>query len=111
MIRQIRRIRDLENIGPSDIWNFDELRIYASPQDLSTYTLEFTDQRDPEVRKISNPKEAYTGIVAASGDGTNLMVFLVTNKKLPDEYPVETLTLTRRIFENNDVKHIPVKLW
>ena len=108
MVRQIRRIRELENIDPSDIWNFDELRIYASPQDLNTYTLEFSDKRDPEVRKIANPKEAYTGIVAVSGDGENLMIFLVTNKKLPEEYPVETLTLTRRVWEKNEVKQFPV---
>ena len=110
MIRLVRRIRDQFDIPPSRIWNFDEVRIYATPQDLHSHTLEFTSVRDPAVRKVANPKEAYTGIVMANGDGENLMVFLVTTKKLPPENVVHTLTLQERTWVNNEVKVTPVNI-
>ena len=68
MVKQVRLLRDQYNISPKDIYNFDEVRIYASPQDLHSQTLEFSSVRDPYARKIQNPKEAYTGNHAGSYD-------------------------------------------
>ena len=62
------------------------------------------------MKKVANPKEAFTGIIMANGDGKNLMVFLVTTKKLPLESVVHTLTLHERTWENNQVKVTPVAI-
>jgi hypothetical protein len=104
MIKHIRRLRDQFDIPPSRIYNFDEIRIYSSPQDLHSQTLEFSRVRDPFAKKVSNPKEAYTGIISANASGEDLMVFLVTSKKLPPELVVQTLVLQERTWENNAVK-------
>ena len=61
MLKQVRWIREKYDIPPERVWNFDEVRIYSSPQDLHSSTLEFSSVRDPMVRKIANPKEAFTG--------------------------------------------------
>jgi hypothetical protein len=96
MVRQVRRLRNLYDIGPRDIKNFDEIRIHSSPQDLGTFTLKLDTVSDPLVKKIANPKGGYTGVVMASGDSEDLMIFLVTNKKLPDGSDLHMLTLTQR---------------
>ena len=59
-------------------------------------TLELASVRDPLVRKVANPKEAYTGIVMASGDGETLIFVLVTNKALPSGYPTHTIVVEQR---------------
>ena len=110
MLKLVRWPRNQLDIPPSRIWNFDEVRIYATPQDLHSHTLEYASVRDPFAKKVGNPKEAYTGIIMANGDGENLMVFLVTKKKLPPESVVHTLTLKERTWENNMVKVTPVKI-
>ena len=110
MLKLVRWTRDQHSIPPSRIWNFDEVRIYATPQDLHSHTLEFSSVRDPCVKKVANPKEAYTGIVMANGDGENLMIFLVTKKKIPPEFVVHTLTLHERSWENNEVKITPIEI-
>ena len=74
MVKQVRQLRDQFNISPKDIYNFDEVRIYASPQDLNSQTLEFSSVRDLYARKIQNPKESYTGIVIT-------IVFLTLQEK------------------------------
>ena len=95
-VRMVRRVIQDFGIPPKDIWCFDEIRIYASSQDLNTMTLEFASVRDPVVRKIANPREAYTGIVLASGDGENLAMVLVTNKALPPGATIHEMTLDQR---------------
>jgi len=104
MVKYVRRLRDQFDIPPKRIYNFDEIRIYSSPQDLHSQTLEFSSVRDPFVKKISNPKEAYTGIIMANGDGSDLMIFLVTTKALPSKFVVETLTLEERVLVDGEVK-------
>ena len=108
MLKQIRYIRSSLDIPPKNIWNFDEIRIYASPQDLNSCTLEFASCKDPMVRKVANPKEAYTGIVMVNGDGLEMMVFLVTKKALPEDCNVHTITIKERTWEENKVKVTPV---
>ena len=68
-VRMVRRIMQDFAVVPKDFWCFDETRIYATKQDLNSVTLEMTSVRDPLVRKIANPREAYTGIVMVSGRG------------------------------------------
>lgn len=92
------------DIPPSRIWNFDEIRIYASPQDLHSQTLEFSSVRDPMVHKIANPKEAFTGIIMVNGDGKNLMVFLVTKKALPSDSTIHTVKEEEREWVGGAVK-------
>ena len=110
MLKMARYLRTQYDIPPSRIWNFDELRIYASPQDLHSCTLEFSSVRDPMVRKIGNPKEAYTGIVMANGDGSELQICLITKKALPSNRPVHAVTVEKRTWENNSVKVTPVEI-
>ena len=74
----------------------DEIRVYASAHDLNTMTLELSSVRDSLVRKLVNPREGYTGIVMASGDGETLAFVLVTTKALPSGYPTEVMTLEQR---------------
>ena len=93
-IRMIRRLRQDFGIGARDMWCFDEIRVYASSQNLNTMTLELASVRDPLVRKIQNPREAYTGIVMASADGENLVFVLVTTKALPQGSVVHSITMT-----------------
>jgi hypothetical protein len=104
MLKIARKLRIQYDIPPSRIWNFDEVRIYSSPQDLHSHTLEFSSVRDPFAVKVANPKEAFTGIIMANGDGSCLMVFLVTKKALPPEYVVHTLALEERSWEDGGVK-------
>jgi hypothetical protein len=104
MLKMVRWIRKQKSIPPSRIWNFDEIRIYSSPQDLNSHTLEFASVRDPMAMKIANPKEGFTGIIMANGDGSTLMVHLVTTKALPKEKIVHTATIERRTWENGAVK-------
>ena len=108
MIKLVRYIWSSLNIPPKNIWNYDELRIYASPQDLNSCTLEFESCKDPMVRKVANPKEAFTGIIMVNGDGSELMVFLVTKKALPENCPIHNITIEERTWENNRVKVTPV---
>ena len=56
MLKLARKIRIQFDIPPSHVWNFDEVRVYASPQDLHSHTLEFKSIRDPYAVKVSNPK-------------------------------------------------------
>jgi hypothetical protein len=72
-----------KSIPLSNIVNWDEIRIYATKQDLGSVTLESANIKDPRVKKIQNPKEAYTGIFKASADGKTLEIYLLTTKKLP----------------------------
>ena len=65
MLRLVRWIRAQQDIPPSRVWNFDEVRIYSSPQDLNSHTLEFASVRDPMVRKVANPKEALTSMFSS----------------------------------------------
>ena len=106
----VRWIRKQQSIPPSRVWNFDEIRIYSSPQDLHSQTLEFASVRDPVAMKIANPKEGFTGIIMGNGDGSILMVFLVTTKALPEESIVHSVTLERRTWENGAVKVTPVTI-
>ena len=110
MLKMARKIRSQLSIPPSHIWNFDEIRIYSSPQDLHSHTLEFASVRDPLAMKIANPKEAFTGIIMANGDGSCLMVFLVTNKALPAEHVVHTLSLEERTWVDGAVKVTKVEI-
>ena len=110
MVRLVRRIRDQFDIPPARVWNFDEVRIYSSPQDLHSRTLEFQSVRDPYAKKVANPKEGYTGIVMCNGSGTELMVFLVTTKKIPPEFVVHSMTLQERSWEDNQVKVTDVEV-
>ena len=80
MIKLVRRLRDQYDIGPKDIYNFDEIRIYSSPQDLHSQTLEFQSVRDPYAKKIQNPKEAYTGMF-----GNVVKEMKLLNARLPDD--------------------------
>jgi hypothetical protein len=105
----VRRIRDDLAIEKRDVICFDEIRIHGSPQDLSTMTLEKVSVRDPLVRKVANPREAYTGIVMASGDGEDLVFVLVTTKGLPLGYPVHTMNLNQRKWDKKVVV-VPVKI-
>ena len=107
MLKTVRWIRKQASVPPSRVWNFDEIRIYSSPQDLTSQTLEFASVRDPVAMKIANPKEGYTGIIQANGDGSTLMVHLVTTKALPKESIVHTVTLEERTWENGAVKVTP----
>jgi hypothetical protein len=107
MIRKVRRLVQDHGVQPKNIRNFDEIRIYSSPQDLNTFTLELASVHDPLVKKIQNPKEAFTGIIMVNGDGSDLMIFLVTKKKLPDGYPIHSLTLDQRSW---DAKEKTVKV-
>ena len=83
MLQQIRWMRAQYNIPLSRVYNFDEIRLNSSDQDLNQRTLEFASVKDPIVKKIANPKEAFTGILFGNADGSELMVFLVTKKGLP----------------------------
>ncbi len=107
MLKTVRWIRKQASVPPSRVWNFDEIRIYSSPQDLNSQTLEFASVRDPVAMKIANPKEGYTGIIQANGDGSTLMVHLVTTKPLPKESIVHTVTLEERTWDNGAVKVTP----
>ena len=62
------------------------------------------------VRKIQNPKEAFTGIIMANGDGSELMVFLVTKKGLPENCKITTITVEERTWEGGKVKVTPVEV-
>jgi hypothetical protein len=110
MLQLVRWIQSQQDIPPSRIWNFDEVRIYSSPQDLNSHTLQFASVRDPMVRKVANPKEAFTGIIMANGDGENLMVFLVTKKALPANSIVHTITVEDRTWKDGQVKVTPVTI-
>ena len=74
MLKMARMIRSQLRIPPSRVWNFDEIRVYSSPQDLHSHTLEFASVRDPLAMKVQNPREAYTGIIMVNGDGSCLQV-------------------------------------
>ena len=41
-----------------------------------------------------------------NGDGSELMVFLVTNKKLPEGYEVHTISLQERTWDKDEKKVI-----
>lgn len=110
MLKLVRWLRSQYDIPPSRIWNFDEIRIYSSPQDLSSQTLDFASTRDPMIRKIQNPKEAFTGLIMVNGDGENLMVFLVTKKGLPSDSVIHTITVEEREWVNNAVKVTPLDI-
>ena len=110
MLKMARKIRTQLQIPPSNVWNFDEIRIYSSPQDLHSHTLEFRSVRDPLVMKVSNPKEAYTGIILGNGDGSTLQVFLVTKKTLPPESVVHEVEIEERTWDAGAVKATPVKI-
>ena len=62
------------------------------------------------VRKVANPKEAFTGIIMANGDGENLMVFLVTKKALPENSIVHTIMVEERTWKDNQVKVTPIMI-
>ena len=66
--------------------------------------------RDPLVRKVANPREAYTGIVMASGDGENLAFVLVTTKALPTGHPVYPMDLEDRKWDKESKKVVVSKL-
>ena len=110
MIKYVRRLRDQFDIPPSRVYNFDEIRVYASPQDLHSETLEYSSVTDPFAKKVSNPKEAYTGIICANGSGEDLQVCLVTNKKLPPDAIVYTSTIQERILEDDEVQIVDVEI-
>ena len=110
MLKMVRWIRGKLDIPPARVWNFDEIRIYSLPQDLHSYTLEFASVRDPMVRKIQNPKEAFTGIIMINGDGSELMVFLVTMKGLPAGCEIHKITVEERTWKNKSVKVTPVEV-
>ena len=110
MLKMARTIRAELQIPPSRVWNFDEIRINSSPQDLHSFTLEFQSVRDPMVMKVSNPKEAFTGIILANGDGSTLQVFLVTTKAIPPESIVHYETIEERTWVAGEVKVTPVKI-
>ena len=102
----MRRVIQDHGVLPKDIFCFDEIRIYASSQDLNTMTLELASVKDPLVRKIANPREAYTGIVLASGDGETLAFVLVTTKGIPSNYPLHGMELEQRKWDNKSKKVI-----
>ena len=110
MLKTVHWIRGKFDIPPKRIWNFDEVRIYSSPQDLNSCTLEFASVRDPMVRKIQNPKEGFTGIIMINGDGSELMVFLVTKKALPPDCEVHKITVEERNWVDKAVKVTPVEI-
>ena len=110
MLKLSRKIRVELQIPPSRVWNFDEIRIYSSPQDLHSHTLEFQSVRDPMVMKVSNPKEAFTGIILANGDGSILQVFLVTTKAIPAESIVHYETIEERAWAAGGVQVTRVKI-
>ena len=110
MLKLARFMRTQFDIPPSRIWNFDELRIYASPQDLHSSTLEFASVRDPMVRKVANPKEAYTGIVMANGDGSELMICLITKKALPSNASIYTVRVEERTWGDDGVVVTPIDI-
>ena len=62
------------------------------------------------VRKVANPKEAYTGIVMVNGDGSELQICLVTKKALPPNCTVHTIMMEERTWENKTVKVTPVAI-
>ena len=66
--------------------------------------------RDPHAKKIANPKEAYTGVIAVNGSGDDAMVFLVTTKRIPPEFVANTITLQERTWEENDVKVTDIQI-
>ena len=101
MLKKIRWLRSHYDIGARDIVNFDEVRLYATPQDPNSTTLAFKSDKDPMIRKIQNPKEAYTGIIMANGDGSELTVFLVTKKALPDGCKIHTVQIDDRQWDKN----------
>ena len=105
-----RKMRTQLQIPPSRVWNFDEIRIYSSPQDLHSHTLEFRSVRDPMVMKVANPKEAYTGIILGNGDGSTLQVFLVTTKALPPESVVHEVEIEERSLDSGAVLVTSVKI-
>ena len=110
MLKMARKIRSELQIPPARVWNFDEIRIYSSPQDLHSHTLEFASVRDPMVMKVANPKEAFTGIILANGDGSTLQVFLVTTKALPPQSIVHHVTIEERAWVAGAVTVTPVKI-
>ena len=110
MLKMARKICIQLDIPPSRIFNFDEVRINSSPQDLHSHTLEFKSTKDPMVMKVSNPKEAFTGIIFANGDGTMLQVFLVTTKALPADSIVHEVTIEERSWVAGAVKVTPVAI-
>ena len=110
MLKMARKIRKQLHIPPSRVWNFDEIRVYSSPQDLHSHTLEFKSVRDPLVMKISNPKEAYTGIILANGDGSTLQVFLVTTKAFPPESVIHEVQIEERALVAGAVQVTPTKI-
>ena len=62
------------------------------------------------IRKIQNPKEAFTGIFMVNGDGENLMVFLVTKKALPVNSVIHTVTVEEREWKDGAVKVTPLDI-
>ena len=111
MLKTARMMQSQLRVPPSRIFNFDEIRIYSSPQDLHSHTLEFVSVRDPLAMKVANPKEAYTGIIMVNGDGSLLQVFLVTTKALPPDSVIHTETIEDRRWENGQVKvgQVPIQ--
>ena len=108
MIKKIRWLCSHYDIGPHDVYNFDELRLFAAKQDKNSTTLAFKSDKDPMIRKIQNPKEAYTGIIMANGDGSELMVFLVTKKALPIGSTIHSVQVDDRQWDK-DRKCVVVK--
>ena len=102
MLQKIRWMRAHYNIPPSRVYNFDELRLNSSEQGLNQRTLEFASVKDPMVKKIANPKEAFTGILFANADGSELMVFLVTKKGLPVDSNIHTITVEDRDWNSKE---------
>ena len=105
-VRKVRRTIQDYSIKPKDIWCVDEIRVYASAHDLNTMTLELSSVRDPLVRKVANPREGFTGIAMASGDGETLAFVLVTTKALPSGYETEVMILEQRNWDKKQKKVI-----
>ena len=103
MLRMARWMRTQLDIPPSRVWNFDEVCIHSSPQDLHSHTLEFRSVKDPMVMKVANPKEAFTGIIMANGDGSTLQVFLVTTKALPPEFIAHEIVIQERTWRGENL--------
>ena len=110
MLKMARKVRTQLDIPPSRIFNFDEIKIYSSPQDLHSHTLEFQSVRDPMVIKVANPKEGYNGIIVANGDGSMLQVFLVTTKAIPADAIVHEVIIEERTWVDSAVKMTPVAI-
>ena len=110
MLQQIRWMRAQYDIPLSRVWNFDEIRLNSTDQDLNQRTLEFASVKDPIVKKIANPKEAFTGILFANADGSELMVFLVTKKGLPVGSVIHTIQVEDRDWNSKEQRVVVKKL-